>query len=92
MLQIYCGLQPGLVLTVSSSAAQRLLRPDCAVLTALGKYFAFEIAVGVNGVVWIRNSASPTELIIVRSALRDSEHLDDAEVSALVDKLARRLT
>lgn len=90
-IQIYGGLAPGLVLQVSSSAAQRLLRPDCAVLSALGRFFAFEIAVGVNGAVWLRNTGSPAELVAIRSALMESAHIDDAQAALLVEQLAQRV-
>lgn len=90
-LQIYGALQPGLVLNVSSAVAQRLLRPDCAVLLALGRHFAFEIAVGVNGAIWLRNSGSPAELIAIRAAILQSSHLDDCQVAVLVDQMAQRL-
>lgn len=90
-MQIYGGLQPGLVLQVSSSAAQRLLRPDCAILSALGRFFSFEIAVGVNGAVWVRNSGSPAELVAIRTAILESVHLDDAQSGLLVEQLAQRV-
>lgn len=44
----------GTVLPVSLATARRLLDPECAVLTELGAAIPFEVAVGVNGVVWVQ--------------------------------------
>lgn len=76
---------------MSSSAAHRLLRPDCAVLFALSRFFSFEIAVGVNGAVWLRNTGSPAELVAIRSALMESAHLDDAQAALLVEQLVQKV-
>ena len=51
---VFGELKDGTVITVSLALARRLLKPDCAVLSALGQAWPFEIAVGLNGLVWLR--------------------------------------
>ncbi len=48
----------GHVLLVSPSMAVYLLTPDCCLLNNLGALLPFEIAIGLNGAVWIKTSAS----------------------------------
>ncbi|RYY77675.1 MAG: hypothetical protein EOO69_13680 [Moraxellaceae bacterium] len=69
--------------------ARRLLRPDCAVLNALGRYFSYEIAVGMNGAVWFRSMGGALETIIVRNAIINSEALSDLQTDAMVDQLMK---
>ena len=51
---VYGELRGGTVLRVSTGLAARLLDPDCAILTALGGGVPFELAVGLNGAVWLQ--------------------------------------
>ena len=46
----------------------RLLAPDSAVLNALGKVISFEVAVGLNGRVWVK-APTPQQTIIVANAI-----------------------
>jgi len=67
----------------------------------------FELAVGVNGLVWFRSSPSSSTgngskgngnsnsnseaMIMIRSLLLEGEGLDDSQAVQLVDRLARRI-
>eukprot|EP00188_Purpureofilum_apyrenoidigerum_P000155 Plantae.Rhodophyta-Purpureofilum_apyrenoidigerum.ctg10607.p1 GENE.Plantae.Rhodophyta-Purpureofilum_apyrenoidigerum.ctg10607~~Plantae.Rhodophyta-Purpureofilum_apyrenoidigerum.ctg10607.p1 ORF type:complete len:253 (-),score=19.45 Plantae.Rhodophyta-Purpureofilum_apyrenoidigerum.ctg10607:402-1160(-) len=61
----------GQLLRVSLAGARALLRPDCALLSALGESITkgYECVVGANGRVWIRAS-SPRDTILVTAAIR----------------------
>lgn len=50
----------------------------------------FEVAIGMNGAVWL-SARSPRETVLVRSALLNAAHMDDAHALALVEKLAEHL-
>jgi exosome complex RNA-binding protein Rrp4 len=50
------------------------------------RYFAFEVAIGVNGAIWIRGTTD-IETIVIRNAIQNSEYLDDMETIAMVEKL-----
>jgi exosome complex component RRP40 len=88
---IFGALSPGILIHTTSLLSQRLLRPDCAVLLALSKHFAFEIAIGMNHVIWLRTTGPNEGLMIIRNAILESEEMDDIQIVALVDQLARRL-
>lgn len=72
---------------VSVGKARNMLLPDCAVLNSLGKHFAFEAAVGMNGAVWIK-AADIIENIIIRNTIINSQFLSNIEIEAMVDVIA----
>ena len=84
---VYGPLNQGLLLNVSTGMARKLLRPDCAVLNALGKYYVYEAAVGMNGAVWFRSNGNAMEHIIIRNAVLNAEFLDDVKTEVMVDRL-----
>eukprot|EP00743_Colponemidia_sp_Colp-15_P004534 GILK01004888.1.p1 GENE.GILK01004888.1~~GILK01004888.1.p1 ORF type:complete len:243 (-),score=21.17 GILK01004888.1:84-812(-) len=76
----------GYLFQCSVYLARILLDPDCAVLEALGRAFPFEVAVGVNGRVWV-NSANPLHTIVISNAILNSETFTRAEIEVMVHKL-----
>lgn len=54
---IFGELRGGTVLRVSCNLAARLFNPACAVLSSFGAAVPFEVAVGLNGFVWLRASS-----------------------------------
>ena len=54
---IFGELRGGTVLRVSCNLAFRLFNPACAVLASFGAAVPFEVAVGLNGIVWVRASS-----------------------------------
>ena len=63
-----------------------LSRPPCPVLEALARHIQYEVAVGLNGRVWV-NADSPTKIILVANAISNSEFLTPAQTETLVAKL-----
>lgn len=49
-----------------------MLKKDCVILNSLGKHFAYEVAVGMNGATWLR-AASPIESIVIRNAILNAQ-------------------
>ncbi|OVA07587.1 Exosome complex RNA-binding protein 1/RRP40/RRP4 [Macleaya cordata] len=76
----------------SSTGLSRMLlsSPTCPVLEALGKKLSFEIAVGLNGRVWV-NAESPSTVILVANAIMSSESLTAVQQRVMVDKLMQRI-
>lgn len=68
------------------SYARSLLQPQCPVLNRLGKELVFEVAVGVNGLVWVKSSDCFVT-VVIRNAILNAEDLDAAITEAMVDKL-----
>ncbi|KAG5079741.1 hypothetical protein JHK86_003806 [Glycine max] len=78
-------------LDMRDCAVCRLLSsPTCPVLDALGKKLSFEIAVGLNGRVWV-SAASPQTTIVVANAIMNSETLSGAQQRIMVEKLLERI-
>lgn len=86
-LAIYGELSDGYVFKTSIGLAKHLLREDgTGVLAALGKTLAFEIAIGVNGIVWV-NSKSVKNTIILSNAILNSETMTASEIDVMVSRL-----
>lgn len=83
----YGHLKDGLVVTCSSSLARQLLAsPTAPVLAALGKGLQFEVAVGLNGRVWVA-AATPATTVLVSNAVLESESKTQAQVEAMVSRI-----
>ena len=72
----------GFVFTVSLGLVHRLLDPENSILTALGKVFPYEIAVGMNGKVWV-NGRNTKEVLTVLRCLETAELHDDKVIVEL---------
>ncbi len=80
-------LKEGYSINCSTAHARQLLaKPPAPVLQALGQALQFEVAVGLNGRVWI-NSPSTANTIIVANVLSRSEYLSGAQAQQLVKSL-----
>ena len=86
---IYQGLGEGLICHTSISFAEKLLLPDCPLLNHLGARLSFEIAIGVNGAIWI-NGNTIADIIMIKNIIENAQTLADSPESqiALVDYLA----
>ncbi|XP_074574839.1 uncharacterized protein LOC141831383 isoform X1 [Curcuma longa] len=84
-------LKDGYMFETSTGLARMLLSsPPCPVLEALGKSLSYEIAIGINGRVWV-NAASPSTVILVSNAIMNSEFLSGTQQKIMVEKLMKRL-
>ena len=85
----YGALSGGTSFRVSLGLARELLLPNNACLSALDKSgIPFEIAVGVNGMVWI-NSSEPEITITILNAIKNSEVMNDEQIRGVVKKMVR---
>ncbi|KAK6942899.1 K Homology domain, type 1, partial [Dillenia turbinata] len=84
-------LKDGYMFESSTGLSRMLLSsPTCSILEALGKKVSFEIAVGLNGRVWV-NAESPSNIILVSNAIMRSESLSRVQQQIMVDKLFQRI-
>ena len=80
-------LKEGAVTSVSTLTARKLLgSPPAPVLEALGSALQFELAVGVNGRVWVQAESAST-VVMVLNAITSSERLNDTQVRTLVARM-----
>ena len=61
-------------------------------IEALGKYFKFELTVGMNGRVWV-NSGSVVQVIAITNAIQKCEQMtdDDEQYKHMVDSIVERM-
>ncbi len=60
-------------------------------MVSLGEYLPFELAVGLNGRVWVHSQSNRTTIAIV-TAIKNSETLKDSnEIRAMVKALVKSL-
>lgn len=85
---VFGELAGGHIFNCPPALCRRLTMDDCPVLDALGSVAPFELAVGINGRVWI-NSSAAAAVVLAQSAILRSEGIADAEHSALVEALAQ---
>lgn len=76
----------GFMFSVPLHTVRKLLSPDCNLLPALGKQIPFEIAVGMNGRVWVR-ARSVKETVCIANAVECSEFMTRQEIEAMCNKL-----
>ena len=69
---------------------RKLLSPECVLLPSLGAQIPFEVAVGMNGRVWLRGR-SVKETISLANAIECAEYMNNDEIKAMVGKLADAL-
>jgi exosome complex component RRP40 len=83
----YGELKSGTVCRISLGLARELLHPDNLVLQELSnRRLAFEVCVGVNGLLWI-HSSRPETTIMIQNAILNSEVLTEEQVRGMVKKL-----
>lgn len=83
----YGELRGGTCCKISTNLALDLLHPSNTVLNELAaSKLAFEVAIGVNGFLWI-HSAIPEHTILIQNAVQNSAVLTTAEVRAMVKSL-----
>ncbi|CAI5709236.1 unnamed protein product [Hyaloperonospora brassicae] len=85
-LAIYGELNDGYVFKTSIGLAKSLLHENCQVLASLSKRLAFEVAVGVNGVVWV-NAKTAKNITIISNSIMNSETMSSSETDAMVSRL-----
>ncbi|KAK9278872.1 hypothetical protein L1049_028451 [Liquidambar formosana] len=84
-------LKDGYMFESSTGLSRMLLSsPPCPVLEALGKKLSFEIAVGLNGRVWV-NAAAPSTVILVANAIMNSESLSGVQQKIMAERLLQRV-
>jgi len=82
----YGELLEGYMFKCSIGLAYKLLEDNCPILTCLGKIIPYEIAVGMNGRIWI-NSSSNKHTILISNAILNSEYLKTQQIQAMMQKL-----
>jgi exosome complex component RRP40 len=68
----------------------RCLAPNSRVLLALGKHIPYEIAIGMNGRIWVK-SENVEYIILVANAIQNSEYLSKDQIEQMIEKIIERI-
>lgn len=80
----------GMMFTCSLSLVRKLLNPDCPLFKMLGRNQAYELAVGINGRVWIK-ARTVQETIAVANAILAAEYTVPSEMQKLCARIEKTL-
>merc|ERR1712071_25996 len=87
------GILPanGFMFTVPLHHIRKILNPKCSLMKNLGRGISFEVAVGMNGRIWIK-AKTLKQTMTVAKVISLAEHMDNEEINKLckksLDKLA----
>lgn len=80
----------GMLFDCSLSLVRKLLNPKCQLLTLLAKEQAYEIAIGMNGKIWIK-ARSVRETIAASNAILAAEYTSPEGMITLCSNIAKTL-
>ncbi len=81
----------GFIFSVPLHVVRKLISPECVLLKTLGQSIPYEIAVGMNGRVWIRGR-TPKDTICLANAISAAEFMTNDEIRRMVGKLVDAMT
>ncbi|XP_064626629.1 exosome complex component RRP40-like [Lineus longissimus] len=76
----------GLLFHSSLYLCRKILSPDCVLLKTLGRSMPYEIAIGMNGRIWIKGR-SAGEAIAIYNGITCAEHMDNEQIKVMCKKL-----
>ena len=65
------------------------LAEDSIILNILGGYLPFEVAVGINGRIWVK-STTISNTIILSNAILNSHHMTKEQMQVMVQSLVKQ--
>ena len=80
------GASNSFMFTVPLNLVRKLLSKSCVLLSTLGKHIPYEIAVGMNGRIWIRGR-NVRDTICLANAISVAEHMTNDEITRMSKKL-----
>ncbi len=86
---LFGPLVDGYKIDCSLRLARSLMSERCVVLSSLGEKLQFEVAIGLNGQVWV-HSSSALVTVIVCNAILNSEFMSDEQARAMVAHILKQ--
>jgi exosome complex component RRP40 len=83
----YGELNEGYMFKSSINLCYTLLDDDCLILKLIGKYVPYEIAVGMNGRIWV-HSKSYKHTILISNAILNSEFMTPNQIHSMISKIS----
>lgn len=75
----------------SLNLIRKILRPDCPLLHLLSEELKYEIAVGLNGKIWIKSKVNVQDTIAIANAILAAEYTETNELPNLRDSILKSL-
>ncbi|XP_043473089.1 exosome complex component RRP40 [Leptopilina heterotoma] len=79
----------GMLFSCSLSLVRKILNPTCPLLHLLAKEHKYELAIGMNGKIWLKAGPSVDETIAVANAILAAEFTSTNEMPELCSKIAQ---
>jgi len=86
---IYSELKGGYVIPIEKHFAKRLLESDCFVLKEIALHFKYEVAIGLNGRVWV-NSGRIKDTVLICNMIQNAVYLTNEQTQQMVNELIER--
>ncbi|XP_071446872.1 exosome complex component RRP40 [Hetaerina americana] len=80
----------GFLFSCSINVVRKILSPKCPLLKTLGREVPHEIAIGMNGKVWLK-ARSPRETIALMNAILAVEYISNEETIEMCAKIVKSL-
>lgn len=81
-------LVDGFMFQCSTGLARDCLAEESFILNELGRVFAYETAVGINGRIWV-NSTTTLNTILIANAIQNSAFLTPEQITTMVNSLVK---
>ena len=82
--------EDGFVFTCSLNLIRKILNPQCTLLKLLGSKIPYDVALGMNGKIWLKTN-SIKETIVIRNAILAAEHLTNEEIIPMCNDVINTL-
>lgn len=83
-------LSDGFLFHCSLNLCRMILRPECPLLSAISKEMSYEIAVGVNGRIWVK-ARTINETIAVGNAILAAEYATHEQIVQICENIGNIL-
>lgn len=81
----------GMLFACSLNLVRKILKPDCPLLNMLSEELRYELAVGMNGKIWIKSKASVEDTVAVANAILAAEYVAPSEFQTLHNTIMKSL-
>ena len=81
----------GILFSTSLSLVRKILKPDCPLLSLLSEELKYELAIGLNGKIWIKSKNSVEDTIAIANAILAAEYTAPSEYQNLCNSVLKSL-
>eukprot|EP01126_Amoeba_proteus_P041394 TRINITY_DN444_c0_g1_i4.p1 TRINITY_DN444_c0_g1~~TRINITY_DN444_c0_g1_i4.p1 ORF type:complete len:165 (-),score=26.12 TRINITY_DN444_c0_g1_i4:94-588(-) len=82
-------LEGGYMFKCNTALCRDCLAEDSVILNSLGQHLPYEVAVGINGRIWVK-STNVINTILVSNCILNSQHLPTEQIHEMVQTLIKK--